>query len=69
MERLRRAREPNSRWILVALALPEQLGQPRDVDGDAPRLVLRQHFRLQRLRLVLSRADVRKLLPVGVSTT
>jgi hypothetical protein len=26
----------------VALTLPEQLRQPRDVDSDAPRLVLRQ---------------------------
>jgi hypothetical protein len=35
--RFRRARELNPHWILLALALPEQLRQPRDVDGDASR--------------------------------
>jgi hypothetical protein len=30
----------------AALALPEQLRQPRDVDGDAPRLVCCQDLRL-----------------------
>jgi hypothetical protein len=58
-----RARELNTHWILAALVLPEQLRQPRDIDGNAPRLVLRQHL----LGLVLSRIDVRKFLPVGVS--
>jgi hypothetical protein len=59
-----RARELNSRWILAVLALPEQLRQR--VDGDPPRLVLRQHLRLPCLVIVLSRVYVRKLLPVGV---
>jgi hypothetical protein len=49
-------------WLyLLGLALPEQLRQPRDVDGDASRLVCGQHLRLPRLGL-----NVRKFLPVGV---
>jgi hypothetical protein len=28
----------------VAITLPKQLWQPRDVDGDPPRLVFRQHL-------------------------
>jgi hypothetical protein len=46
--------------------LPKQLRQPRDVDGDPPRLILREHLRLQRLDLGLSRVDVGERLPVGV---
>jgi hypothetical protein len=36
------------------VALREQIGQPRDVAGDRPRLVLRQHLRLQRLGRVVA---------------
>jgi hypothetical protein len=49
-----RARELNPHWILVALTLPKQLRQPRDIDGDPPRLVRRQHLRLPRLGLVIA---------------
>jgi hypothetical protein len=31
-----------------AITLSKQLWQPRDVDGDPPRLVFRQHLGLQR---------------------
>jgi hypothetical protein len=41
-----RARERDPHWILAAFVLPQQLRQPRDVDGDAPRLVLRQRLRI-----------------------
>ena len=51
----------------MGLALPEQLRQPRDVDGDPPRFVGGEHLRLPRLGLVVSRIDVRDRLPVGVS--
>jgi hypothetical protein len=44
-----RARELNPHWILAALALPQQLRQPRDVDGDPPRFVRRQHLGLHGL--------------------
>ena len=52
MEWLRRARELNPH--LVALTLPEQLRQPRDIDGDPARLGGGEHLGLQRLGLVLS---------------
>jgi hypothetical protein len=45
---------------------PEQLRQPSNVGGNPSRLVLRQHLRSQRFGFVLSRADVRERLPVGV---
>jgi hypothetical protein len=38
-------------------SLPEQLGQPRDVDGDAPRLVSGEHLGLPCLRFVRSRVS------------
>jgi hypothetical protein len=50
----------------LARTLPKQLRQPRNVDRDAPRLVLREHLRLQRLGLGLPRADVGERLPVRV---
>jgi hypothetical protein len=37
---------PRRRSALLRLALPEEFRQPRDVDGDAPRFVRRQHLRL-----------------------
>ena len=43
---------------LRALALPEQLRQPCDVDGDAPRLVGGEHLGLPRLGFALSRVEV-----------
>jgi hypothetical protein len=43
------------------------LRQPRDVDGDPPRFVLRQHLGLQRFGFVVSGIDVRERLPVGVA--
>jgi hypothetical protein len=33
----------------TGIGLPQQLRQPRDVDGDPPRLVLRQHLGLERV--------------------
>jgi hypothetical protein len=48
----------------LALALAKQLRQPRDVDGDAPRLVLRQHLGLQRFGFAISGKDVRERLTV-----
>jgi hypothetical protein len=37
----------------TAIRFPEQLRQPRDVDGDPSRLVGGEHFRLARRSLVL----------------
>jgi hypothetical protein len=53
----------------IAIHLPKQPRQPRDVDGDPSRLVLREHLRLTRFGFVLSRVDVRERLPVGVPET
>jgi hypothetical protein len=61
-----------SRWVRpgaywsVALALPEQLRQLRDVDGDAARLVRGEHLRLARLALAIARVNEGERLPVGV---
>jgi hypothetical protein len=47
--------------------LPQQLGQPGDVDGDAASLVVRQRLRLQRLGFVLAAVEVgvpRQQLPM-----
>jgi hypothetical protein len=55
--------------ISGALTLSKQLWQPRDVDGDPPRLVRRQHLRLPCLVRVLPRIHVSQRLPVGVRTT
>jgi hypothetical protein len=46
--------------------LPERLRQPRDVDGDPSRFVLRQPLRPPRFDFALSGVDVRERLPVGV---
>jgi hypothetical protein len=51
----------------LALALSQQLRQPRDVDGDPPRLVRRQDLRLPSLGLVLSRVQVGERLPSRVA--
>jgi hypothetical protein len=50
----------------VAIRFPEQLRRPRDVDGDPPRLVFRQHLRLPRLVLAVAGVEVRERLAVGV---
>jgi hypothetical protein len=44
--------EPVRRETSVALDLPQQLRQLRDVDGDPARLVVRQHLRLPSFGLV-----------------
>jgi hypothetical protein len=46
---------------------PKQLRQPRDVDGDRPRLVFRQHLGLQRFGFAFSGVDVGDRLTVGVT--
>jgi hypothetical protein len=48
-------------------ALPEQLRQPCDVDGDAARLVLRENLRLSCFVFVVARVDVNERLAVGVA--
>jgi hypothetical protein len=45
---------------LLAFAAPEHLRQPRDVAGDAPRLVCREYLRLPRFGIILSRVDARE---------
>jgi hypothetical protein len=50
----------------VAICPPEQLRQPRNVDGDPSRLVLRQQLRLPRLVLVVAGVELRDRLPVGI---
>jgi hypothetical protein len=55
------------RSSLVALRLPQQLRQPRDVDRDAPRLVGGEHLRLPRFVFVLAAVEVGKNLPIGVA--
>jgi hypothetical protein len=52
---------------LVALDLPQQLGQPCDVRRDAPRLVGRKHLRLSRFVFVVPRVEVRERLAVRVA--
>jgi hypothetical protein len=47
--------------------LAQQPRQPCDVDGDAPRLVGRQHLGLPCVGFVLSRIDMRENLSVGVA--
>jgi hypothetical protein len=51
---------------LVRLSLPQQLGQPRDVDGGRARVVFRQYLRLPGFVLVFAGVDLRQRLPVGV---
>jgi hypothetical protein len=50
----------------ASIALPEHLRQPGDVDGDAPRLVLRQDLSLPRLTIVVAAVEVGERLPAGV---
>jgi hypothetical protein len=54
------------RFVLVA-TLPEQLRQPRDVDGDRSRLVVREHRCLSGFMLGLSTVEIRARLPGGVT--
>jgi hypothetical protein len=51
----------------IAITLPKQIRQPRDVDGDPPRFVFRQHLGLQRFGFAVTGIDVREPLPVGVA--
>jgi hypothetical protein len=51
---------------LVGPDLPEQLRQPRDVDGDPSRLVVREHVGLPCLSIVVAGVEVREGLTVGV---
>ena len=57
-------------WLGLALRyhqrLPEQLRQPRDIDGDRSRLVLREYLRLPGLIFVVAGVEVGKGPPVGV---
>ena len=47
--------------------LLEQLRQPRDVDGDPPRLVLREHLRLQSFGRIVARIQIGQRLAVSVA--
>jgi hypothetical protein len=51
----------------VVIRAAEHLRQPRDVDSDPSRLVLRQDLGLPRLVLIVSGVKVRERLPVGVA--
>jgi hypothetical protein len=53
--------------LAVAVPLPQQLRQPRHVDGNPPRFVLRENLRLPCFVFVVARIDVRERLPVGVT--
>ena len=48
------------------LALPKQLRQPRDIDGDPPRLVFRQHPGLRGVGFAVLGVDVDEGLTVDV---
>jgi hypothetical protein len=54
------------RLVLVSFDLPEQLGQPCDIDGDPSRLVFGERLRLPGLSFVGAGVKVGKGLPVGV---
>jgi hypothetical protein len=59
---------PSGRRLPLLLpALRDQLGQSRDVGGNPPALVRREHLRLPRLGLVLAAVEIRDRLPVGVA--
>ena len=51
----------------LRLALPEELGQPRRVHRDAPRLVGREHLCLARIGLTVAAVEIRQRLAVGVA--
>jgi hypothetical protein len=57
---------PPRAGLFYSRRLPEQLRQPRNVDGDPSRLVLRQHLSLPSLSFVVAGVEVGKGLPVGV---
>jgi hypothetical protein len=46
---------------------PQQLRQPRDVQRDPPRLVLRQHLRLPCFGIVVAGIDEHERLTLGVA--
>jgi hypothetical protein len=55
-------------WPLVlVITLPKQLRQPRNVDGNPARPVLRQHLRLQRFGRVVAGVQVGERLAVGIT--
>jgi hypothetical protein len=51
---------------MLAIGLREQLGHPRDADGDAPRLVHRERLCLPCFGFVVPRVNIRERLPIGV---
>jgi hypothetical protein len=51
---------------LVAIRPPKQLRQPRDVDGDPPRLILRQDLGLPCFGIVVAAVEVGEGLRVAV---
>jgi hypothetical protein len=54
------------RFVLVA-NLPEQLRQPRDVNGDLSCFVVRAHLRLSGVSLGLATVELYERLPGGVT--
>jgi hypothetical protein len=46
---------------------PEQVRQPRDVEGDPSRLVVREHLRLPCIGLGLPTVEIRERLPGGIT--
>ena len=52
---------------LVAIRLPEQLRQPRDVDGDPSSFVVREHLCLSGISLGLPTVEIRERLTGGVA--
>jgi hypothetical protein len=53
--------------LLIGPDRPKQLRQPRDVDGDPSRLVIREHLRLSGISLGLPTVEIRECLPGGVA--
>ena|SRR6266446_1658124 len=60
------ARNLSGFWAL-SLSAPQQLRKPRDVDGDAARLVLSENLGLQGIRLGCPAVDIGEGLAVGVA--
>jgi hypothetical protein len=50
----------------IGLTFPEQLWQPRDVNGDPSRLVVREHLRLSGISLGLPTVEICERLTGGV---
>jgi hypothetical protein len=57
------------RSAVLAIGLPEQFRQPRDVDGDASHLVRGEHLRLPRLVLVVAGVTYASAYPLASRTT